>query len=116
MHVALVEQAAPDGLTRAALKQHIIRHDDGRAATNGQQTVDVLDEVELFVARGHPEVVALVRIVIAGNPAELIDGTEAGFPAERRICQHQCRMLARRLGERIPHLDKFRTVGLSDAM
>ena len=76
----------------------------------------MLDEVELLVARGHPEVVALVGIVIAGDAAELVDGAESGFPAERRIRQYQRCVMLDLLGQRVVHLSEFRTVCSSDAV
>ena len=56
--VALVQQPPPDRLARAALEQHVVRHHDRGAAVDLQQCLDVLEEVELLVAGGGPEVVA----------------------------------------------------------
>src|ERR1017187_5582645 len=40
------------------LEQHIVGQNDGGAAVDLEQAADVLEEVELFVAGGRPEVVA----------------------------------------------------------
>ena len=56
--IALLQQLAADCLACPALKQHVVGHDDGGAAVDLQQGLDVLDEVELLVRRGCPEVVA----------------------------------------------------------
>jgi hypothetical protein len=54
VHVELGEQPPPDRLARATLEQDVVRQDDSGAAIDGQDGLDVLNEVELLVARGHP--------------------------------------------------------------
>ncbi len=51
MDVGLLEQLAADCLAGASLKQDVVRHDDGRSAVLPKDREDVLDEVELLVAR-----------------------------------------------------------------
>src|SRR5712692_4495474 len=58
VHIALVEELPPYGLARAALEKHVVGDDDGRAAVDLEQRLHVLDEVELLVGGGRPEVVA----------------------------------------------------------
>ncbi|MFE2279995.1 hypothetical protein ACFXAE_22720 [Streptomyces sp. NPDC059454] len=60
MDVVLLQQAPTDGLTRAAFEEDVVRDDDRSPAVDLQQRGDVLDEVELLVGRGDPEVTALV--------------------------------------------------------
>jgi hypothetical protein len=49
VHVALVQQLAADGLAGPALEEHVVGHDDGGAAVDLEQRLDVLHEVELLV-------------------------------------------------------------------
>lgn len=44
-----VEQLAADRFARAALEQHVVRHDDGGAAGCSQHRADVLHEIQLLV-------------------------------------------------------------------
>jgi hypothetical protein len=43
------------GLAGPALEQHVVRQDHRGAAVDREHLRDVLHEVELLVARGHPE-------------------------------------------------------------
>ncbi len=65
MDVALLEEATPDRLARAALEEHVVRDDDGAPAVHGEQGLHVLEEVELLVLGGGPEVLALVGHVFS---------------------------------------------------
>ena len=53
------QQLAPDRLAGTALEQHVVGQDHGRTAVDVQDRHDVLDEVELLVARGDDEVLPL---------------------------------------------------------
>ena len=77
MQVALLHEVAADGLTVAVGEQDVVGQDDGgvRFAVCLKAAVDVLEEVELLVARRVGEVVA--RRTLA-----------ALLRAERRIRQH----------------------------
>ena len=59
VHVRLLEQFAPDGFARAAFEQHVVRQHDRRAAVLLEDREDVLEEIELLVAGGRPEIVAV---------------------------------------------------------
>ena len=56
VNVALVKELPPNGLARATLEEHVVGDDDGGAAVDLQD--DVLDEVQLLVGGGRPELVA----------------------------------------------------------
>ena len=56
VHVAFVQELAPDGLPRPAFEQDVVRHHDCGAPVLFEQGLDVLDEVELLVRRGCPKV------------------------------------------------------------
>ena len=56
--VAALEEFAANGFAGSAFEEDVIRDDDGGSAIHLQKADDVLDEVELFVAGGGPEVVA----------------------------------------------------------
>ena len=57
--VGLFEQGAPYRLPRACLEEDIVRQHDRGAAVLLEEGEDVLEEVELIVARARPEVVAV---------------------------------------------------------
>ena len=57
--VGLLEQGAPDGFAGAAFEEDVIRQHDRSAAVLLEDGEDVLEEVELFVARARPKVVAV---------------------------------------------------------
>ena len=59
MNVALVQKVAPYGFARASLEQNVVRHHNGRPSMNLQQGPHVLEEVQLLVAGGGPEIWAL---------------------------------------------------------
>ena len=70
--VALVEQLAADGLAGAALEEHVVGHDDGGAAVDLEQRLDVLDEVELLVRGRRPEVGPVVgERLLSVSPSSL---------------------------------------------
>ena len=62
---------------------------------NLQQGVHVLDEVQLLVAGGGPEVGALDDQALAGRFARGVDEGQAGLASERRIGQHHVEVDAR---------------------
>ena len=67
MAVRVVEESSPYGLTCSSLEQDVVGDDDGRSSSGLQEGFDVLEEVELFVAGGCPEVGALVVLFFLGN-------------------------------------------------
>ena len=87
MHVRLLEQFAPDGFARAAFKQHVVRQHHRRAAVLLEDGENVLEKIELLVARARPEIVAVDDERFLGRLARLVDDGHAAFFAERRIGQ-----------------------------
>ena len=73
MHVRLLEQFAPDGFARAAFEEHVIRQHHRRATVLLENGEDVLEEIELFVAGGGPEIVAIDDERFLGRFACLVD-------------------------------------------
>ncbi|HLQ46472.1 MAG TPA: hypothetical protein VK137_17140 [Planctomycetaceae bacterium] len=53
-----MQELSSHGFACATFEWHVVRQDDGGAAVHLEQRFDVLDEVELFVTGGRPEVVA----------------------------------------------------------
>ena len=88
MNVALVQELAPDGLTCATFKEHIIGHNDGSAAMNLEKRLYVLKKVELLVAGGCPKVIAVIGEALFALLAFIIDDGNARFLAERRVGKH----------------------------
>jgi hypothetical protein len=78
--VALVEQLAAHGLAGPALEQHVVGDDDGGAAVDLEQRLDVLDEVELLVRGGDPEVRAVIdQRLLVTSPSLLTTVTDSAF-------------------------------------
>lgn len=88
MDVAIVEEAFANGLAGAALEQDIVGQDDGCAAVDLEQAADVLEEVELLVAGGGPEVVTQNFLALLHLVAVPIDNRDAGLLTEWRIGEH----------------------------
>lgn len=60
VEVAGLQQLLPDSLPGSALKEHIVRHHHRRLSGGFQKGVDVLEEVELLVGAGGPEILPVV--------------------------------------------------------
>ena len=101
VHVALLQQVAPHRLAGPALEQHVVGHDDGAAAVDLEQRLDVLEEVQLLVLGRGPEVLPLVGLVFLLQVARLVDDGDAAFLAERRIGQHHAESLAGIAGQAV---------------
>ena len=95
MHIALGKQPPTYGLAGATLKQDVVRHDHGGAAVDRQQCLDVLDEVELLVRGGRPEVVAHDHQVLARDLALVADERHRRLAPERWVRQHHLEPLTR---------------------
>ena len=85
--VRLLEQFAPDGFARAAFEEHVVRQHHRRAAVLLEDGEDVLEEIELLVARARPEIVAVDDERFLGRLARFVDDGDAALLAERRIGQ-----------------------------
>jgi hypothetical protein len=59
VHIAVFEKLATDFLARATFTEHIVRQHHGGFAIRLQHADDVLQEVELLIRRGFPEVLPL---------------------------------------------------------
>lgn len=84
MDVAVLHQHL-EHLAGLVGEQHVVRHHDGAAATGLQQREHVLEEVELFVARLHHEVVTDRRLVRALRPERRIGEDHVEALARRRL-------------------------------
>ena len=87
MQIGGFQQLAADDLTGAAFKQHIVRNDHGGSAGGFHDGVDVLDEVELFVGAGGPEVLAVVDQILVFLFALLVGDGDGRLLAEGRVGQ-----------------------------
>ena len=93
-----MEEAFTNGFAGAALEEHIVGQDDSGAAVDLEQAADVLEEVELLVAGGGPEVVAQNLLALLHLIAILVDDGDAGLFAEWRVGEHHV-VVDRRLGD-----------------
>ena len=75
MQIGRFQQLAAHRLPCPALEQYVVRHHYGGAAGRLQQAADVLHEIELLVRGRRPEILAVVRQVIAIQLAFLVENT-----------------------------------------
>jgi len=87
---------------RAAFKQHVIRQHHRRATVLLEYGEDMLEKIELLVAGGCPEIIAVDDERFLGRLAGLVDDGNAAFFAERRICEDHV-IFAMFAGKRIFH-------------
>ncbi len=106
MHVRLLEQLAANRLACAAFKQHVVRHDDRRAAMLLEDREDVLEKIELLVAGRRPEVVAVNRQAFFLRLALFVHDRHAALLAERRIGHDHLIILAALAAERVTNFDR----------
>src|SRR2546430_16336111 len=102
MNVSLLKEFATDRFTGAAFKEDVIGHNDRGAAMLLQDGEDVLEEVELFVARARPEIVAMHDERLFLFVAGFVDDRDAALLSEWRISQHHL-VFAVFTGERVLH-------------
>src|SRR6266480_2835815 len=95
MHLALLQQLAPDSLTGPALEKHIVRHNHGSAPINLEQRLDMLDKVQLLVAGARPEVVAHNHAGLALLVTLLVHKSDTALAPKGRIGQDDIEILAR---------------------
>ena len=74
-----------NGLAGTTFEEDIVREDDCSLAGGFQHRFDVLDEVELFVAGGDPEVLTIVGEVFFFLFACFVGKCHAAFFTKRRI-------------------------------
>ena len=94
VNVRLLQQLPPHGLARSALEQHVVGNDDGAAAVDLEQALDVLEEVQLLVLRRCPEVGALVGLVLLFQVSLFVHDGYGRFLPEWRIGQQQAHAIA----------------------
>ena len=87
--IGLLEQGSADCLPRPSLEEHVIWQDHGGAAMLLEDREDVLEEVELLVARARPEVIPINDEALLGLLPCLIDDRHAALFTERRIGQDE---------------------------
>src|SRR3712207_6350717 len=109
---ALPEEPPPDRLAGASLEEYVVRNDDGAPAAHVEQGEDVLDEVELLVVGGGPEVLALVGYVLLLQSAFFGDEGDAALLPEGWIGEDHAEALAGIGGERVHTARDGRGVGV----
>ena len=81
----LLEELAADGFARAAFKEDVVGHHHRGASVLLEDGEYVLEEVELFVARARPKVVAVDDEAFLRLLAFFVDDSDAAFFAKGRI-------------------------------
>ena len=115
--IAAFEEFAADGFAGAAFEEHVVGENDSRRTADLELAHDVLEEVELFVAGGGPEFVALVFLLLGRNSAIVADDGVAAFFAEGRVGEDHVELPAAGLGEGVGAVDGGVSVaGGSDAV
>jgi hypothetical protein len=94
MNVGLVEELPANSLSGAAFEKHVVRDDNGRAAVLLEDGEDVLQEVELLVARRSPEVVAYNDQAFLLLVTLFVDHRDAAFFPKWRIGHDHLEVLA----------------------
>ena len=79
VQIGRLQRFLADDLARVSLEEYVVRHDHRGLARRFQDRVDVLDEVELPVAVGCPEILAVVDEVFLLLFAFLIREGEEDF-------------------------------------
>ena len=83
--VGLLEELAADSFAGSAFEENVVGQDDGGVAVLLQDSENVLEEVELLVAGGGPEVVAVDGERFLGLLAVGADDGDAALFAEGRV-------------------------------
>ena len=116
MQVGGFEQLLTHCFTGAALKENIIGDDDSRFSVRLQQRVDMLNEVELFVGAGRPEVLTVIYQLVLFLLALVVGEGDRRFLAEGRIRQH---IVNARTGigqQRVAERDRHIAVDIADVV
>src|SRR5690606_16254723 len=88
VHIGGFEQLFADAFAGSAFEEHVIGQDYGGQAGGFEHAPDVLHKVELLVAGGGPEILAVVGEVFFFLFAFGVGKGLAAFLAERRVGQH----------------------------
>ena len=116
VQLAGLQQLFAHGLARAALKQHVVRQHHGGPAVGFQQGVDVLEEVQLLVGAGGPEILAVVDQILFLRLALLVGESEGGFLPERRVGHDQRRAVTRVAEQRVTARNGHPAIQIADIM
>ncbi len=111
-----MQELAAHGLTGPAFKQHVIRHHDPATAMLFEQGLDMLEEIQLFVGGGGPEVFPFDNIRLLGGLAVFADNGGAALLAERGIGQDNIETVARIGSQGIAHCQWQFAVACADAV
>ena len=95
----------------AAFEEDVVRQHHRRAAVLLEDGEDVLEEIELLVARARPEIVAVDDERFLGGLARFVDDGDAALLAEGRIGQDDVVFAVLR-GERVLGHDRERKSGI----
>ena len=116
VEVAGLQQFLPDSLPGSALKEHIVRHHHRRLSGGFQKSIDVLEEVELLVGAGGPEILPVVDQVLFLLLPLLIGEGEGGLFPEGRISEHIVEPLPRVGEQGVPQGDGDLPVQVADVV
>lgn len=116
MEVAGLQQLLADGLASSALKEHIIRHYYRPLAGGFHQGVDVLEEVELLIGAGGPEVLPVVDQILFLLFSLLVGEGQGRLFAKGRVCEHIVKPLTGVGEQGVPQSDGYLTVEVADVV
>ena len=110
-----LQELLANDFTGTGFEQHIVRQNHRRPAGCLQDGIDVLNEIELLVGGGYPEILAAVHEILLFLLAFLVGHGDGGLFAERRIGQHIIHAIARICQQRIAQRDRDgRAVDIAD--
>src|SRR6202521_5980171 len=106
MHIALLQQFAPDRLPSSALEKDIIRHDHRGSSVDFEQRLDMLDKIQLLVAGAGPEIIPYNHARFAFLATLLVHEGDAALAPKRGIGKHHVKILAGMAAQAVNHANR----------
>lgn len=116
MQVGGLQQLLADDLTCAALEKHIIRYYNSRSASGFQNGIDVLDEIQLLVGAGGPEVLTVIDKLLVLILALLIGDGNGRLFAEGWIGEHIVHTIAGICQQGVANGNGHFTINIADVV
>src|SRR5581483_1914561 len=112
MHIAALQQVAPNRFARSSLEKDVVGDDDRRTTAGLEQAIDVLHKIELLIAGRGPEVVAadgrglLLLRAVAAVLFAVAHQAEAALAAKGRIGEDDIKFRLRPGAQAIDDVDR----------
>ena len=116
MQVSGFEQFLAHDFSCTALKQNIVRHNNGSLSCGFQNGIDMLHKVQLFIGTGCPEILSIVDEVFFLLFAFLVGESKSRLFAKRRIGQHIVHTVAGVCEKCITKGNRYIAVNITDVV